>query len=34
MSFTLHTEQGLEFSTSDLLPVPHFFSCRLGGVGD
>lgn len=34
MSFTLHRERGMEFSTSDRLPVPHFFSCKLGGAGD
>ncbi len=34
MSFTLHDRSGPVYHTSDLLPVPHAFTTRLGGVSE
>ena len=34
MSFTYHEHNGLRWSCSDIIPIPHMFTERLGGVGD
>ena len=34
MAFTRHDRQGLVYHTSDLIPVKHAFTTRLGGVSE